>query len=205
MEYSWLRIGSNSKMLLAWYSSVLCHRRRSEMPWRVQGKEKGEGKRKSQYDGLKSKSKGREHSLSACVFYFLLLKLGYATEMINPNPSPTTRRFGFILFGAGNRTWTCKSRDIWTWTIRVCQFHHTRILTFLLLSTVLLKKDLYGKDTCGTQNRRSLLFVANDFDHCAISPFLYRPLGAYGLNAAIPPLLHIKFIIAFNNLDILPQ
>ncbi len=54
----------------------------------------------------------------------------------------------------------------------------------MLYSTVLLGDELCGKDTCGAQNRWSLLFVANDFDRYAISHFLHRPQGAVVLNAA---------------------
>ena len=37
-------------------------------------------------------------------YFFLQLELGYSQKRINPNPSPTMKRFGFIPFGAENGT-----------------------------------------------------------------------------------------------------
>ena len=45
--------------------------------------------------------------LSVFDIYALLLKLGYCIKTVNPNPSPIRKRFGFILFGADNRSRTC--------------------------------------------------------------------------------------------------
>ena len=36
----------------------------------------------------------------------------------------------------------------------------------------------WSQPSCGTQNRRALLLVADDFDHCANSHSLHRPQGA---------------------------
>ncbi len=49
-----------------------------------------------------------------------------------------------------------------------------------------VKKKLiltYDNHSCGAQNRRSLLLVVADFDRYAISPSLFRPPDAVGLNA----------------------
>ena len=59
-----------------------------------------------------------------------------------------------------------------------------QILNLWLYSTASLWKKLCGKDTCGAQNRLSLLLVANDFDRYAISHLLYPPQAACVLNAA---------------------
>ncbi len=62
-------------------------------------------------------------------------------------------------------------------------------------STTWLSKKLYGKDSCGTQNRWSLLLVANDFDRYAFSPLLHPPQAACGLKAtnSATPAYFIKF------------
>ena len=68
------------------------------------------------------------------------------------------------------------------------------IPAYILLchSTTELRKELYGKDSCGAQNRWSLLLVANDFDRYAFFASLNPPpaaLGKKATNSAIPAYL----------------
>ena len=58
---------------------------------------------------------------------------------------------------------------------------HPHIL--LCHSTVVLRKELFVKDSCGAQNFFCSLLTRRNFDRYAISPLLHPPQAACGLNA----------------------